>query len=77
MPMRMFYLPILLLLVAAVGVFAVQNRDSVSVQYLNGSVMCPLALLIGIGYLLGMASGWTVVGFAQRSLRGNPDRPPR
>jgi lipopolysaccharide assembly protein A len=75
--MRVLYFLILLLLVGAVGVFAVQNRELVSVEYLNWTVTFPLALLIGIGYVLGMLSGWSVVGFAQRSVRGVTDRPPR
>jgi uncharacterized integral membrane protein len=59
----------LLLLMGAIGIFALQNRESITLQYLDRSIACPLAFLIGIVYVLGMVSGWTVVGFLQRSLR--------
>ena len=67
--MRVFYSLILLTLLAAIGIFALQNREAITVQYFDRSISSPLALLIGIVYLLGMVSGWTVVGFFRRSLR--------
>jgi uncharacterized membrane protein YciS (DUF1049 family) len=67
--MRIFYLLVLLSVIGAIGVFALQNRETVTLQYLDQSVSCPLALLIGIVYVVGMVSGWTVVGFMHRSLR--------
>ena len=67
--MRVFYFVVLLIVLGAIGVFALQNRETITILYLDRSVSCPLALLIGIVYLLGMISGWTVVGFVQRSLR--------
>ncbi len=67
--MRIFYGLILLILFGAIGIFALQNRETITLQYLDRSVACPLALLIAIVYLLGMVSGWTVVGFVRRSLR--------
>lgn len=67
--MRLFYGLILLILLGAIGIFALQNHETITLQYLDRSVACPLALLIGIIYLLGMVSGWTVVGFVSRSLR--------
>jgi len=73
--MRMFYFLILLFLLAAIGVFALQNREVVTLQYLDQSVACPLSLLIAVVYLLGMVSGWTVVGFVRRSVRRVAERP--
>jgi len=73
--MRVIYLLILLLILAAIGIFAVQNQEVVTIHYLQESVSCPLALLIAIVYLLGMMSGWTVVALVQRSLRRVTDRP--
>ncbi len=72
--MRVIYISILLILLGAIGVFALQNRETITLQYLDRSVACPLALLIGIVYLLGMVSGWTVVGFLHRSLRRVSER---
>jgi uncharacterized integral membrane protein len=67
--MRLVYILILVLVLAAVILFAVQNNETVTLQYLNQSVSCPLALLIGVVYVLGMVSGWTFVGFLRRSFR--------
>ncbi len=67
--MRMIYFFILLLLLGAIGVFALQNQAVVTLKYLDRSVSCPTSLLIAVVYLLGMVSGWTVVGVVQHSLR--------
>lgn len=73
--MRLICFLILLFLLAAIGVFALQNREVITLQYLGQSVSCPPALLIGIVYLLGMISGWTVLGFFYHSLRRAAHRP--
>ena len=67
--MRIVYFIILLTFLGAVGIFAWQNQETITLLYLDRSVACPLALLIGIVYVLGMLSGWTVVGVVRRSLR--------
>jgi len=73
--MRFVYLLILLLALAAIVIFAVQNNQTVTPQYVNWSITCPLPLLIGLVYLLGMVSGWTVIGLLRRSLRRVTERP--
>jgi uncharacterized membrane protein YciS (DUF1049 family) len=70
----MFYFLVLVLLVAAVSVFAWQNTEQVTLRYLDRSVTQPLSLLIAVFYFLGMLSGWTVVGFLRRSLKRVTDR---
>jgi uncharacterized integral membrane protein len=72
--MRLVYLFILLVAVAALVVFAVQNSETVTLQYLHWSITCPLPLLIAIVYLLGMVSGWTVIGLLRRSLQRVTER---
>jgi lipopolysaccharide assembly protein A len=67
--MRIVCFLILLIVLATVAVFAVQNNETVTLHYLDRSVSSSLPLLIAIVYLLGMVSGWTVVGFLSRSLR--------
>jgi hypothetical protein len=42
--------------------------------YFDRSVSTTLPLQITAVYLLGMVSGWTVVGFLRRSLRGVTER---
>jgi lipopolysaccharide assembly protein A len=66
--MRRFYTIVLLLLVGAVGMFAVQNREPIALEFFGWGTLCPPALVAAVAYLLGMVSGWTVVGLVQRSL---------
>ena len=73
--MRVVYLLVLVFLLGAIGVFALQNRELVTIQCLDRSVSCPLSLLIAIVYLLGMVTGWTVVGVVRRSLRRVSESP--
>ena len=72
--MRLFYFLVLVVLVAAVGLFAWQNTEPITLHYLDRSVTQPLSLLIAAFYFLGMLSGWTVVGFLKRSLERVTDR---
>ena len=60
--MRALY-SVLVLIAAALAIFAYQNNDSVTLQYLGSSITLPMSLVIAAVYVLGMLSGWTVVGF--------------
>ena len=66
--MRRFYGIVLLLLAGAIGMFALQIRDPIALEFFGWSISCPPALVVAIAYVLGMVSGWTVVGLVQRSL---------
>jgi lipopolysaccharide assembly protein A len=66
--MRVFYTLILLVFLGATAIFALQNREMVTIQYLDRNVSCELSLLIGVVYLLGMLTGWTIVGLLRRSI---------
>jgi uncharacterized integral membrane protein len=68
--MRVFLGVILLVFLGAVCVFALQNTQPITVQFVNWSVTAPLAFLAVVIYLLGMISGSSVVGFMRRSIRG-------
>jgi lipopolysaccharide assembly protein A len=72
--MRFLYGLILLVLVGAVALFALQNSEVVTLRYLDRSASLAMPVLIGGVYLLGMLSGWTVVGFLNRSLRRATER---
>jgi uncharacterized membrane protein YciS (DUF1049 family) len=72
--MRIVYLFILLLTLAAVIVFAVQNNETITLRYLDRSTTCSLPLLVAVVYLLGMVSGWTVIGLVRRSLQRVTER---
>ncbi|HEV3302261.1 MAG TPA: lipopolysaccharide assembly protein LapA domain-containing protein [Planctomycetaceae bacterium] len=75
--MRILYGFILLVLLAAIGVFALQNRGDVTLNYLDRTLTTSLAILIGATYLLGMITGWTVLGFLRRSIHRVSQAPPR
>jgi lipopolysaccharide assembly protein A len=72
--MRFIQAVIFLVLLGVIIIFAVQNSQIVTVQFLNWSVNSPIALMsVGV-YLLGMLSGWTVAGFMGRSVRRVAER---
>jgi uncharacterized integral membrane protein len=73
--MRALYITVLVLIVAALAIFAYQNDESVTLRYFRRSITLPISLLIAAVYVLGMVSGWTVVGFLRRSWRGALERP--
>jgi uncharacterized membrane protein YciS (DUF1049 family) len=68
----------LALFLAAVGVFAYRNQHhvSVNVPFAGHSPEVSFPLLVGGAYLLGMFSGWSVVGMLKRSWQRvtEPDR---
>jgi uncharacterized membrane protein YciS (DUF1049 family) len=66
--MRMIYGFILVVLLGAVGLFAWQNRGDVTLNYLDRTLSTSLAVLIGATYVIGMITGWTVLGFLRRSI---------
>jgi uncharacterized integral membrane protein len=74
--MRIIYFLILLIVLVAVIIFAVQNNDTVTLHYLDRSITSSLPVLIAAVYLLGMLSGWTVVGVLRRSLKRVTARQP-
>jgi uncharacterized integral membrane protein len=67
--MRIFWLILLIIFLAAVSIFAWQNHEPVSIHYLDRSVSVPFWLVIAAVYVLGMFTGWSVVGFLKRSFR--------
>jgi len=67
--MRLFYFILLLLFAGALAAFAVQNRDAVAIKFMEWNDSYPLPALLAAAYVLGMLSGWTVVGMVRRSLR--------
>jgi putative membrane protein len=65
---------LLLVFLGALGIFAVQNTNTITVHFLTWGVTAPLALVSVAVYLLGMLTGWTVVAFVSRSLRKVTER---
>ena len=65
---------LLLVLLAVIGVFAWLNREAVPINYYDqtftqANISRPMYEIIGAAYVLGMVSGWTVVGFLKRSVQ--------
>jgi len=73
--MRYFQAFLFLAFLFVIGVFAFQNRDVVTVNFLSWNLSQPVAILSVILYVLGMLSGWTVVAFLKRSYRGATTKP--
>lgn len=67
--MRIFYLILLVVFLLAITIFAVQNQSFQELQFLGMQLAAPLSLIIAAAYVLGMLTGWTVVGFLRRSVR--------
>ncbi len=75
--MRFLQSLIFLLVLAAILIFAAQNTATQTIRFLNWSLNAPTALVTVASYLLGMLSGWTVVGFLSRSFRRVTEDPRR
>jgi Na+/proline symporter len=67
--MRIICFLFLVVFVGLVGMFAYQNNRPVDVTVWDHTRELTLPLLVGGSYLLGMLSGWTVVGMVRRSYR--------
>jgi putative membrane protein len=72
--MRYFWFLIFLIIVAIIGVFAYENNERVAINYLDQSlsvqsIHLPMSVLIGVTYVLGMLTGWIVIGFLKRTVQ--------
>ena len=69
--MRSVYLAIVVLLVAAILIFVVQNIDIVSISFLGLALSAPLALIVLVVYVLGAATGGSLYALLRRSIQGS------
>ncbi len=69
--MRWFYLAIVLVFVAALIIFVVQNTQSVDISFLALGVTLPLAVLVFVVYVLGALSGGSLYALLRRSVAGS------
>ena len=65
--MRWLYLAVIILFVAAIVIFAIQNLQGVEVSFLRMSFRTPLAFLIVIVYVLGALTGGSLLALLRRS----------
>jgi uncharacterized integral membrane protein len=68
--MRGVYLTIVCLLGAATLIFAFENLEIVSVDFLWFSMRLPLAVLVVVIYIVGMLTGSNLWAVIRRSVRG-------
>ena len=66
--MRWVNLAIVILIVAAIAIFAVQNLETVTMAFLGFSVRAPLALLATGVYVLGAITGGSLFALLRRSV---------
>jgi lipopolysaccharide assembly protein A len=67
--MRWVYLAVVVLFVAAMIVFAIQNREAVTMAFLGFSIRAPLALLATGVYILGAITGGSLLALLRRSVQ--------
>jgi putative membrane protein len=70
-PMRWIHLAVIILIAGAAIVFALQNFEIVTMSFLGFNARVPLALLIAVAYLLGMATGGSLFALLRRSYEGS------
>jgi len=73
--MRFICFLFLLIFAGAVGAFAYFNQQEVTLKFFDRSLTAPIAAVAGAAYVLGMLSGWTVVGMIRRSVHYVTERP--
>jgi lipopolysaccharide assembly protein A len=66
--MRWIYLAIVILFVAAIVIFAVQNLEPVTMAFMGFSVRAPLAFLAAVVYILGAVTGGSVYALLRKSV---------
>jgi hypothetical protein len=71
--MRLLCLLLLVVIIGAVVAFATQNLQPVTLDLFNFKLTSSVAVVIGATYLLGMFSGWTVIGLLRRSFERATD----
>jgi lipopolysaccharide assembly protein A len=67
--MRWFNMAVIIVLVAATVIFAWQNLGQVTVSFLGFRITAPLAVVVVVIYVLGMATGssaWALLRWAWR-----------
>lgn len=66
---RNVYVLVLVVLITAVGILALENRDLSTLRYFGQGITCSQSLqIVGI-FLTGMISGWFMIALARRVMR--------
>ncbi len=73
--MRFLQATLLIVFLASVAAFALQNNGLVPVKFLVWGITAPMSVLVVGVYVLGMVSGGAVFGFIRRSIRKVSEHP--
>lgn len=65
--MRWVYLAIVVLFLAAMILFAVQNTGTASVAFLGWAISAPIAFVVFVAYVLGAMTGGSLYALLRRS----------
>jgi putative membrane protein len=74
--MRWVYLIIIVVFVAAIVIFVIQNGEMVTISFLGFSLRAPLAILAAIVYVLGAITGGSLFALLRKSVRESRARGP-
>jgi lipopolysaccharide assembly protein A len=69
--MRWIHLTVIVLFAAVVIIFALQNLRLVPVSFLGFGLNVPVAVLVAVAYLLGAATGSSLLALLRRSYAGS------
>ena len=69
--MRWIHLVVIALFAAATFIFAIQNIEIVTMSFLGFGARLPLALVVAVVYVLGMATGGSLWALLRRSFHGS------
>jgi len=69
--MRWIYLAVIGAVAAVTLIFALQNLQSVTISFLGLSISAPLALLVIVIYLIGMATGGSAWALLRWAVQGS------
>jgi lipopolysaccharide assembly protein A len=69
--MRWLYLTVIVVFVAIIVIFVVQNLGVVTMAFLGFSIRAPLAMLAVVVYVLGAATGGTLYALLRKSMQAS------
>jgi uncharacterized integral membrane protein len=69
--MRWVYLTIVVLFIAVMIIFVIQNREVVTMEFLGFGIRAPLALVVAGFYALGAITGGSLFALLRRSIEAS------
>jgi len=72
--MRWLHTAVIVLFAVSIVLFAVQNFQTITIDFLGLSFRLPFALLVVVAYLLGMATGGSLISLLRRAIEGSRRR---